>query len=184
MVFSTSAYAEELISNEPTKEQKEIEQIIIQAEFEARNETYEELEDKTINSLLDYNEDTAEFKESVIQKTDEKIEKYGIKRVKEDKPQFETMASPPTTAVNINPPSIYSSSQGYVIMANAVWKKKTSNNQWTWKDHSPLGYGSAVSVGGADGLGIYFQNSSNISITKSSFLNAEMLEMIGSIPKY
>lgn len=172
MAFSTNVYAEELKSIEPTKEQKEIEQIIIQAEFEARNETYEELGNKTINSLLklDYIEDSTAFKETVREKIDEKIEKYGIKRLDEDKPPFATQAvSPPTTAIDIKSPSIYSSSQGYVIMGSAVWKKRTDNNQWTWKDHGPLGFGSAVSVGGADGLGIYFQSSQNINITKSSF---------------
>ncbi|MET3659058.1 hypothetical protein [Sporosarcina psychrophila] len=165
--FSGSAYAEELISNQPTKEQKEIEQIIILAELEARDETYKELEFKNRLSNFGYLEDTVEFKDSVEEKVDKKIAEHGIKRIVEEKPEFELMASPPTSAIDVMKPNIYSSSQGYILTASAIWKKK-SNGYWTWTDHIPVGVGN-INVGGDDGLGVYFQDSTNIDVSTSSF---------------
>jgi hypothetical protein len=171
---TSSAYASE-VSNIATDEQRKIEQIVITAESEARNETYEELEGVYPTELGDI-EDTKKFKEAVNKKIDKKIAKHGIKReseatVESVEPVYSLAAasySPPTSAIDLRAPVVYSSSQGYFVKSSVYWKKKSNNVTWYWYDHAPFGYGT-VDVGGADGLGIYFSNSTNIGVSTASF---------------
>lgn len=172
--FGTSVFADEIVPQQPTESQKKIEQIIIQAEIEARKETYEEIErteklNKTMEIIGDI-EDTTTFKNKVNQKLNKKLAKYGIKKVEADVNEtFTTMAtSPSTTVVDLGTPAIYSSSQGYIIKASVYWKKKPSGT-WYWYDHAPCCGLGTLNVGGADGLGIYFSNSNNLEISKTSF---------------
>jgi hypothetical protein len=171
---ASSAYASE-VSTIPTDEQRKIEQIVVESEIEARNETYEELEGVYPTYLGDI-EDTKKFKESVNKKLDKKIAKHGIKResentIESDEPASYSLASsssPPTEAIDLRAPVVYSSSQGYFVKSSVYWKKKSNNVTWYWYDHAPLGYGT-VDVGGSDGLGIYFSNSTNLNVSKASF---------------
>ncbi|WP_342505789.1 hypothetical protein [Sporosarcina sp. FSL K6-2383] len=156
----------------PTKEQKEIELIVIEADMEARDEAYIELASmyRTLNG--GYLEDTVEFKDTIQAKIDEKIEKYGIKRVSENESDLgiSPMASPPVSEIAINKPVIYQSSQGYFIQGSATWKKDSWGEPY-WLKHRPTF--AAAAVGGDDGLGIYFSNSTNIDISTSSFYTAD-----------
>lgn len=152
----------------PTKEQKEIELIVIQADMEARDEAYKELAPMYSNG--GYLEDTVEFQDSVQAKIDKKIEKYGIKRIVEkESSEFGIMSSPPTTQISINTPVIYSSSQGYFIKASATWKRDSWGEPYWMKHRASFG----SDMGGDDGFGVFFGSSTNIEISRSSFYTAD-----------
>lgn len=165
--FSTNAYADDDLNvNQSTKEQKEIEMIVIQAEIEASEETYKELSKYgVLKSGYGYLEDTLEYKKTVQEKIDEKVKKHGIERISENEPGVSTMGAPSTADVDIQTPVIYTSSQGYFIKAGAVWKKN-SWNEPAWVKHAP-------NMGGDDGLGLYFTDSTNIEIENSSFYTVD-----------
>ncbi|SET15256.1 hypothetical protein SAMN05216389_10667 [Oceanobacillus limi] len=78
-----------------------------------------------------------------------------------------SITSPPRDKININNPNVYMSSQGMFITASANWKNKHGNVRW-WKDHGPIGIGT-LKVGGANGLGIYFSNSTNLDVGETNF---------------
>ena len=148
---SSSEDNENVINYTPaTEEQKRIEQIVIQADIQARKEAYAELKYGKFSAELLENtkiyqniEDTKLFQDTVLSKIDTKIKKFGITRIEDETdPQMGILASPPTTEITINKPSIYTSSQGYFIMASAHWKTDSRGTKY-WYHHRPS-FGSSV----------------------------------------
>lgn len=162
-----SSFAQEDIKSQ---ERRKIEKIIIKSKLQARKFAKNQLKSKKLkeeNISRIYK--TEEFKTLYYSYLDNLLDKYNIKRIdsRNNKQQTNTVStmsvvSPPQDEVLIEDPEIYISSQGYVIMASAYWIDKG------WQYHVPFGYGT-LDVGGADGLGIYFDNPTNIHIADHSF---------------
>ncbi|WP_103110350.1 hypothetical protein [Brevibacillus reuszeri] len=168
-VFGSVVYGQEetKIDRNTLEKRKEIEKIIIESEIKAREYAKDKLKEQKGKTAEDY-EGSSEFIEILLEKEKDILSEYDIQRIdeatiNEDGGISIQSTSPPTNAIDLGSPKVYSSSQGYLIVSSVYWK-----NEY-WRKHLPVTSGSPAKMGGADGLGIFFNDSTNIEISSSSF---------------
>lgn len=113
-----SVSAEEITIKKPTKEQLQIEQIIIQSELKAYQETltvYKNL--ATFSNLIS---DIPGFEDTFQQKRDQYIEQYGIIKISNDNLSSMTAINPLTFGLNIESPTIYMMAHHTIINARGL----------------------------------------------------------------
>ncbi|MFJ6208997.1 hypothetical protein [Lysinibacillus sp. NPDC092081] len=98
---------EEITIKKPSKEQQSIEQIIIDAEQQAFQETLAAYKSKSTFSNFICN--IPGFEDTFQQKLDSFIEQYGIIRVSEESLSMLPLVSPFTSGLNIHTPILYKS---------------------------------------------------------------------------
>lgn len=156
-------------------ERRNIERIVIESEMAARDYAFAKIEKMGGLSYLNesvYIEDTPLFKELYLNKLDETLKIYDIKRITEtvylEGDHNINAVSPPSDQVDIQDPQVYASSSDYFIKASVYWKKEPLLGRYYWQDHMPLGFGT-TNIGGGDGLGIYFFDATNLDVVDSYF---------------
>lgn len=139
-----SVSKEEITIKKPSKEQQYFEQIIIDAEQQAYQETLAEYKSKSTFSNFICN--IPGFEDTFQQKLDTFIEQYGIIRVSEDSLSMLPLVSPFTSGLNILPPIIYTSPSFSIINARGNCSSTSS-------------IGNAAKIGEAVDLPVYLHNS-------------------------
>lgn len=110
-----SVSEEEITIKKPSKEQKSIEQIIVDAEHQAYKETLAEYKSKSTFSNFICN--IPGFEDTFQQKLDAFIEQYGIIRVSEESQSITPLVSPLISRLNIHTPIIYTLPSFFIINA-------------------------------------------------------------------
>ncbi len=144
-----SVNEEEVTIKKPSREQQYIEQIIIQAEQQAYQETLIEYKHKSISA--NFICDIPGFEDTFQHKLDSFIEPYGVLRVSEESLSILPLISPFTSGLNINAPIIYTSSHCSIINARCM---RTTNH----KNASSSAIGNAVNIPEAVGIPVYFNH--------------------------
>ncbi len=119
-----SVSAEEITIKQPTTDQRQIEQIIIQSELKAYQEalaTY-----KNISTFSNLISDTPGFEDSFQQKRDQYMEQYGIIRISNESLSSMPSIHPFPFGLNIESPSIYVTPHYTIINARGLETKKTN----------------------------------------------------------
>ncbi len=119
-----SVSAEEITIKQPTTDQRQIEQIIIQSELKAYQEalaTYRNI--STFSNLIS---DTPGFEDSFQQKRDQYMEQYGIIRISNESLSSMPSIHPFPFGLNIESPSIYVTPHYTIINARGLETKKTN----------------------------------------------------------
>ncbi|KOP81064.1 hypothetical protein AMS59_01055 [Lysinibacillus sp. FJAT-14745] len=135
---------EEIIIKKPSKEQQYIEQIIIDAEQQAFQETLAAY--KSTSTFSNFICNIPGFEDTFQQKLDSFIEQYGIIRVSEESLSMLPLVSPFTSELNIHTPIIYTSPSFSIINARGNCSNTSSME-------------NAVKIGEIVGLPIYLYNS-------------------------
>ena len=119
-----SVSAEEITIKQPSNDQRRIEQIIIQSEVKAYQDTLAAY--KNISPYSKYISDIPGFEDTFQQKRDYYIEQYGIIRISNESISTMSLVNPFTFGLNIDSPIVYVTphdtiinARGLVIAANA-----------------------------------------------------------------
>lgn len=119
-----SVSAEEITIKQPSNDQRRIEQIIIQSEVKAYQDTLAVY--KNISPYSKYISDIPGFEDTFQQKRDYYIEQYGIIRISNESISTLSLVNPFTFGLNIDSPIVYVTphdtiinARGLVIAANA-----------------------------------------------------------------
>ncbi|MEA0563008.1 MULTISPECIES: hypothetical protein [Lysinibacillus] len=118
-----SVSAEEITIKQPTTDQLQIEQIIIQSELKAYQETLATY--KNISTFSCLISDTPGFEDCFQQKRDQYMEQYGIIRISDESLSSMPSIHPFPFGLNIESPSIYVTPQYTIINARGLETKKT-----------------------------------------------------------
>jgi hypothetical protein len=174
-MISINAFASNEKDNSIKQERIKVEKLVIESEIQARKATIEELTKKYYPDSKDkvYNKTQSdEFKKLFDKKVKKLLSKHNIKIVSDGNTTEDDLSiqsvSPPKDKVDLRDPVIYTSSQGYFIKSSVYWKRKDTGTPY-WYDHAPCCGLGTLNVGGADGLGMYFNNTTNLSINDTSF---------------
>lgn len=123
-----SASAEEITIKLPTNDQRQIEQIIIQSELKAYQETLAVY--KNISTFSNNISDIPGFEDTFQQKRDQYMEQYGIIRVSNESLSSMPSINPFTFGLNIKSPSIYLTPHYTIINARGLEMEKTNHDHF------------------------------------------------------
>jgi len=121
-----SVSEEEITIKKPSKEQKWIEQIIVDAEQQAYKETLAEYKSKSTFSNFICN--IPGFEDTFQQKLDALVEQYGIIRVSEESQSITPLVRPFTSGLNIHTPIIYTLPSFCIINARGICSSTSIRN--------------------------------------------------------
>ncbi|MFJ7698240.1 hypothetical protein [Lysinibacillus fusiformis] len=113
-----SVSAEEITIKKPTEEQLRIEQIIIQSELKAYQETLEVY--KKLSTFSNIISDVPGFEDTFQQKRDYYIQQYGIIKISNDSSSSMPSVNPLTFGLNIASSTVYMTANYRIINARGL----------------------------------------------------------------
>ncbi|WP_342441834.1 hypothetical protein MHB40_23000 [Lysinibacillus sp. FSL K6-0057] len=121
-----SVSAEEITIKQPNNDQRRIEQIIIQSELKAYQETLAAY--KNISTFSNFISDIPGFEDTFQQKRDYYIEQYGIIRISNESISSMSLVNPFTFGLNIDSPIVYVTPQYTIINARGLVMATNASN--------------------------------------------------------